>query len=258
LPAVKRRLLRLLQRFGLIGPAFRAYEHAVALRPQRVTPTDNLPLPPRRLMVRVAGTADADWFLRSGRAGYDAIGAHVDLQQTRDVLDFGCGCGRVTRYFSEHAGGVAGSDVNGKAVAWCRDQLRFAQFESNGLAPPLAFGDESFDLVYALSVFTHLTEDLQLAWRDELRRVLRTGGRLLITTHGRSYVPRLDDAERERFEQGELVVRWGEVVGSNLCSAYHPERYLRTTFAQGFAFLELEAEGARGNPTQDLVLLQKT
>jgi len=255
---VKRRLLRLLQRLGLIGPAFRAYERAVALRPHTVTPPDGLALPPRRLMVRVAGTADAEWFLRGGRAGYDAIAAHVELRQTRDVLDFGCGCGRVTRYFKEHGGGVAGSDVSGDAIAWCRDNLRFAHFETNGLAPPLAFPDESFDLVYAFSVFTHLTEDLQLAWRDELRRVLRPNGRLLITTHGRSYVPRLDDAERARFERGELVVRWAEVVGSNLCSAYHPEQYLREAFAQGFAFLELEAEGARGNPTQDLVVLQKT
>ena len=73
---MKRRILRLLQRVGLIGPAFRTYERLVALGPQRVTPTDGVPLPPRRLMVRVAGTADADWFLRSGRAGYDAIAAH--------------------------------------------------------------------------------------------------------------------------------------------------------------------------------------
>jgi SAM-dependent methyltransferase len=255
---VKRRVLRLLQRVGLIGPAFRTYERLVSLGPQRVTPTDGVPLPPRRLMVRVAGTADADWFLRSGRAGYDAIAAHVSLDEIASVLDFGCGCGRVTRYFRKHEGEVAGSDVNRDAVAWCRANLPFGNFELNGLAPPLVFADASFDLVYALSVFTHLTADLQLAWRDELRRVLRPGGRLLVTTHGRSYLPRLDDEERSRFARGELVVRWGEVAGSNLCSAYHPEPYLRDTFADGFTFLELEAEGARGNPTQDLVLLQKT
>jgi len=255
---VKRRILRLLQRLGLIGPAFRTYERLVALGPQHVTPTDGMPLPPRRLMVRVAGTADADWFLRSGRAGYDAIAAHVPISELGSVLDFGCGCGRVTRYFREHDGDVAGSDVSRDAVAWCRSNLPFARFEVNGLAPPLAFADASFDLVYALSVFTHLTADLQLAWRDELGRVLRPGGRLLVTTHGSSYLPRLDEDERARFERGELVVRWGEVAGSNLCSAYHPERYLRDTFADGFTFLELEAEGARGNPTQDLVLLQKT
>jgi SAM-dependent methyltransferase len=254
---VKRRLLRLLQRLGLIGPAFRAYERLVALRPSGVAPTDGVPLPPRRLMVRVAGTADAEWFLRSGRAAYDAIAAHVDLAQTSAVLDFGCGCGRVMRWFRDFDGDLAGSDVSSDAVEWCRANLD-GRFETNGLAPPLAFADESFDLVYALSVFTHLTADLQLAWRDEVRRVLRPGGRLLLTTHGRAYLARLDARERARFEAGELVVRWGEVVGSNLCSAYHPERYLRETFADGFAFLELEPEGARGNPTQDLVLLQKT
>jgi SAM-dependent methyltransferase len=255
---VKRRLVRILQRLGLVGPAFRAYERTVALRGRGATPTDGLPLPPRRLMVRVAMTADAEWFLRSGRAGYDAIAAHVDLTQTRSVLDFGCGCGRVTRYFHEFDGDVAGSDISDEAIAWCRESLGFGRFETNGLAPPLAFDDDSFDLVYALSVFTHLTGDLQLAWRDELRRVLQPGGMLLITTHGESYVPRLDAGERERFQAGELVVRWGDVAGSNLCSAYHPQPYLRDTFAEGFAFLELEPEGARGNPTQDLVLLQKT
>jgi SAM-dependent methyltransferase len=254
---VKRRLIRLLARARLLGPAFRTYEHLVALRPGRLTVAEGPPLPPRRLMVRVAGTADADWFLRSGRASYDAILAHVPLDDLGSVLDFGCGCGRVTRYWHDFGGSMAGSDLSAEAVDWCRANLPFARFEVNGLAPPLAFENESFDLVYALSVFTHLTAELQLSWRDELRRALRPGGLLLLTTHGRSYLPRLDDGERARFERGELVVRWGDVAGTNLCSAYHPERYLRGTFADGFAFLELEAEGARGNPTQDLVLLRK-
>lgn len=254
---MKRRLLRLLDRFSLVGPAFRAYERVVSLRPGRTVVVDGAPLPPRRLMVRVAGTADADWFVRSGRAAYDAIAARVPLGELESVLDFGCGCGRVTRYWSDFGGAVAGSDVNGKAIEWCRAHLGFARFERNALAPPLAFEAGSFDLVYALSVFTHLTADLQLLWRDEVLRVLRPGGWLLLSTHGRSYIPRLDDDERVRFERGELVVRWSEVPGTNLCSAYHPESYLRETFARGFVFLELEPEGARGNPTQDLVLLRK-
>jgi SAM-dependent methyltransferase len=221
-------------------------------------------VPPAQLRVRVAGTADVAWFLNGGRLGAetirDSLARHdTRVEDLRALLDFGCGCGRVTRSWAHVEGpAVAGSDHDEAAIAWCRRNLPFARFELNGLEPPLAFEDGSFDLVYALSVFTHLTDELQLAWRDELRRVLRPGGRLLITTHGRSYVPRLDDEERARFERGELVVRWGDVVGSNLCSAYHPERYLRDTFADGFAFLELDPEGARGNPTQDLVLLQKT
>jgi SAM-dependent methyltransferase len=254
---VKRRIVRLLDRAGLVAPAFRLYEQVVSLRPGRAIGTDGPPLPPRRLMVRVAGTADAEWFLRSGRAAYDAIAAHVPLDSLESVLDFGCGCGRVTRYWHAFGGSVAGSDLNGAAIDWCRSNLQFARFAQNALSPPLAFEPESFDLVYALSVFTHLTADLQLAWRDEMLRVLRPGGLLLLTTHGESYLPRLDAGERAQFERGELVVRWGDVPGTNLCSAYHPEPYLRESFARGFAFLELEPEGARGNPKQDLVLLRR-
>ncbi|HEY4413549.1 MAG TPA: class I SAM-dependent methyltransferase, partial [Gaiellaceae bacterium] len=242
---------------GLLGPAFRAYEIAVAIRPARTLRVDGPPLPPRRLMVRVAGTADAEWFLRSGRAAYDAIAASVPLDEVESVLDFGCGCGRVLRYWSGRAGTVAGSDRDAGAVDWCRVHLPFATVARNGLAPPLAYGNESFDLVYALSVFTHLTEELQTAWRDELHRVLRPGGRLLVTTHGRAYLPRLESEERMRFERGELVVRWSDLAGTNLCSAYHPERYVRETLAQGFDVSTIEPEGARGNPTQDLIVLRR-
>src|SRR5437764_7595053 len=202
---VKRRILRLLDRAGLVGPAFRVYERVVSLRPGRPASVEGPPLPPRRLMVRVAGTADAEWFLRSGRAAYDAIAGHVPIESLGSVLDFGCGCGRVTRYWQDFAGAVSGSDVNGKAIEWCRENLGFASFAQNTLAPPLVFEPESFDLVYALSVFTHLTAQLQLAWRDEMLRVLRPGGCLLLTTHGRSYVPRLDGDERSRVERGEAV-----------------------------------------------------
>src|SRR5438477_2581049 len=120
---MKRRLLRLLERLGLIGYAFRTYERVVALRPARIRSVEGPPLPPRRLMVRVAGTADADWFLRSGRAAYDAIVSHVPLSEVDSVLDFGCGCGRVTRYWADFGGSVSGSDVSTKAVDWCRTNL---------------------------------------------------------------------------------------------------------------------------------------
>jgi SAM-dependent methyltransferase len=254
---VRRQVLKLLQRAGLVGPAFRAYEIAVALRPARVRAVEGPPLPPRRLMVRVAGTADADWFLRSGRAAFDTIAAHVPTAEVGSVLDFGCGCGRVLRYWDAHAGTVAGSDRDDGAVDWCRRHLPFARLTRNDLAPPLDVADESFDLVYALSVFTHLTKDLQEAWRDELRRIIRPGGRLFVTTHGRSYLPRLEDDERARFERGELVVRWTELPGTNLCSAYHPEAYVRDTLARGFDLVTIEPEGARGNPTQDVVVLRR-
>ncbi len=259
---VKAAALRLLRRLGLLGPGFRAFERIQAFRAGRdPVPDDGLPLPPAQLRVRVAWTADAHWFLESGRLAADAIRSALarhgrSVERLESLLDFGCGCGRVTRHWVDLPG-VAGSDTNADAVAWCRLNLPFARFETNGLEPPLAYADESFDLVHALSVFTHLPEELQLEWMQELRRVLRPGGLLLLTTHGRAYLDRLDPDERARFEAGEIVVRWAEVPGTNLCSAYHPVAALRERLGTGFVLLEHVEEGAMGNPRQDQSLLRR-
>jgi SAM-dependent methyltransferase len=261
---VKTQALRLLQRARLLGPAYRGWESVQALR-DRGTPAaaDGLPVPPAALRVRVAGTADVAWFLQGGRLGADSVRDALERHGARvedlgGLLDFGCGCGRVTRNWAHLDGpSVTGSDHDGAAVEWCRRNLPFARFEVNGLGPPFAFADGTFDLVYALSVFTHLTEELQLAWMDELRRVLRPGGFLLLSVHGASYRERLSDAELERFDAGRVVVRWEGVAGTNLCSAFHPAAYVHDVLARGFEFVEHAPEGAKGNPHQDLVLLRR-
>lgn len=254
---MKRPLLRLAARARLLGPAFRAYERALSLRGRRLrTGPDGLPVPPPELIVRVAGSADVAWFLEGGRLGYESVRAHVPADELASVLDFGCGCGRVTRYWRDFAGFISGSDLSAEAVAWCRENLPFGHFERNDLEPPLTFADGSFDLVYGLSVFTHLTVDTQRHWLGELRRVLRPGGHLLLTTHGESYGDRLDEDERERFRAGEIVVRWQEVAGSNLCAAYHPAGSL-ALLAEGFEEVAHVEEGAQGNPHQDVHVFRR-
>jgi SAM-dependent methyltransferase len=253
---VKRRLLRLLGRAGLLGPAYRTYERALALHGRHDrSAVGGLPVPPADLIVRVAGTADVDWFLEGGRLGYETVRGLVP-GELESVLDFGCGCGRVTRYWLGAGTSVAGSDLNEDAIDWCRRNLPFARFEENGLAPPLAFDDGTFDLVYGLSVFTHLPEELQVGWLHELARVLRPGGRLLLTTHGVRYRDRLDAAEQERFDAGAIVVRWQEAAGSNLCAAYHPPGALRR-LADRFEEVAFVPEGARGNPHQDVTVFRR-
>jgi SAM-dependent methyltransferase len=263
---VKNLLLRAFMRLGLHRPAFRLYETASSLRTLgRRPPTadDGLPVPPPRLIMRVAGTPDPAWFLESGRLAAASIRGALDragrpVEELGAILDFGCGCGRVTRRWATLDGvAVHGSDRNAAAIEWCRHNLGFAHFETNGLAPPLPYADGSFDLVYALSVFTHLTEELGLAWAAELERVLRPGGQLLLTTHGDHYRTRLEAAERRRFDAGELVVRRPDAVGTNLCAAFHPPAYVQETLAGRLEPVELVPEGAQGNPHQDLQLLRK-
>jgi SAM-dependent methyltransferase len=248
----------------LLSPAYRAYEdiRTLNVRNGTVRPPDGLPLPPARLRVRVAGTASAGWFLEGGRLAAETIRDVLErngtrLDDLRTKLDFGCGCGRVLRHMANLRGEIYGADVDAHAIAWCRENLPFAHFERNDLALPLSHDNGSLDLVFALSVFTHLPVDLQHRWMQELTRVLRPGGLLLLTTHGDPYLKRLTASERAVFSSGEVVVRCDQLAGTNLCTAFHPRTYVQQSLGRELELIDFVAEGAKGNPYQDLFLLRK-
>jgi SAM-dependent methyltransferase len=134
------------------------------------------------------------------------------------ILDFGCGCGRVIRHWAGLAARVHGVDFNPRPVAWCRRHLPFASFKVNHLRPPLDYEDGQFHL-YALSVFTHLPEELQKPWLRELCRVTAVGGHIILSVHGERYRDNLSDLEKCRFDQGQLVVRAAEAAGRNPCAS---------------------------------------
>lgn len=253
---VRRPAFALLER----AQALRAFPEVVERRPQ--TAADGLPLPPPLLRVKVAGTADRNAFLaQSGEAGQtirEALAASgKPIEEVKSLLDFGCGCGRVLRQWASlPATDVHGTDYNPKLIAWCRENLLFATFAVNGLAPPLSYEDERFDLVFAISVFTHLTADLERRWIAELRRVLRTGGRLLISTRGTAWVDHLTSAELEAYATGDRVDRYAEAVGSNLMGVFHPIEYVRDRMAPGFVLTRTEAAAFAGGQ-QDLHILTK-
>jgi SAM-dependent methyltransferase len=253
---VKRRVLAVLARTRLLLPAYRAYEAVRSLRSDPGAAADGLPLPPPRLRTTVAGTPDAAWFLQGGRAAADAI-RHVlpvPVESLGAVLDFGCGCGRVVRWWQDLPGEVHGTDYNAGLVQWCRPNLPFATFRVNDLEPPLAYDDGAFDLVYALSVLTHLPVDVQERWLDELARVTRAWA--IVSVHGDAYRPRLSVEEGLAYDAGEVVVRWGEVPGTNLCTTFHPRAAFDALVRPRFEVVSYLPEGAQGNPHQDLVLLR--
>jgi SAM-dependent methyltransferase len=261
---VKRTLLRTISRLHLLLPVYRAYEAARALRFWgRSGEADGLPVPPPRLLVTVAGTPDPAWFLESGRLTAGAIRnalerQGVDVAQVASMLDFGCGCGRVIRHWSElPETRLAGSDYNPRLIAWCSANLPFAHFDQNQLGPPLRYGDGEFDVVYGLSVFTHLPEELQQRWMQELTRVVRPGGHLLLTLHGDAYLERLTADEQAAYGRGELVVRWAEVAGSNLCTAFHPRSWVESRLVGRVELVEAVDEGAAGMPHQDLYVFRR-
>jgi SAM-dependent methyltransferase len=237
-------VLDLFDRAHLARPAVRAYELALAARSSLAgnepKTADGLPLPSARLRTQVGPLhADAEYFLRSGKHNAELIRevlgeAGSSVEQLGALLDWGCGCGRVLRHWASlSTTRVFGCDITPKMVEWCNDHLPFVEAAVNDLSPPLPYRDSTFDLVYAFSVMTHLSEDLQHAWIDECRRVLKPGGYLLFSTLGEYFVSRdrLTDDERRSFESGNLVVLYERSAGTSLCSAYHPPDYVRRRLA---------------------------
>jgi SAM-dependent methyltransferase len=211
----------------------------------------------------IANTEDVSWFLGTGALAAQSIRAILEKQGLKietfgNILDFGCGAGRVIRQWAELRGPtIHGTDYNPLLVNWCRSRLPFARFQVNELDRPLGAKAASYDLIYCLSVFTHLSEPLQRFWMGELSRVLTPGGYLLMTTHGDHYRPMLAPDERDRYDAGLLVVQKPRREGSNDCAAFHPERYVREILAAEFDVIDMIPEGALGNPSQDLYLLRK-
>jgi SAM-dependent methyltransferase len=148
---------------------------------------------------------------------------------TLRVLEWGCGPGRVIQHMPSllvRPGlAVFGTDYNPASVAWCQRNLPSIHFSNNGLAPPLPFPDASMDVIYAISVFTHLSEAMHYSWMAELRRVLKPDGILLATLHGNLVRSKLTEREQTRFDRGELVVRGNVVEGSRLYAAFHPDDF---------------------------------
>src|SRR5947208_3227397 len=141
---------------GSAGSGRTPFEQSAATLPGVSAPSSVV-----RSIVRIASSSAQTFASRLiERCESDALARHgLRIDELDALLDFGCGCGRVTRNWAHLDGpAVAGSDHDEAAVQWCRRSLPFARFEVNGLGPPLAFADERFELVYGLSGFTHLTE----------------------------------------------------------------------------------------------------
>ncbi|MEL6478368.1 MAG: class I SAM-dependent methyltransferase [Pseudomonadota bacterium] len=130
-----------------------------------------------------------DVFVRNGSAIFQALEqAVMDYAPGSNlgemtVLDFGCGIGRVAMPFHHKYGRPTHAcDVLKKYVDWLSDALPDVDIHRSGMEPPLKFDDETFDLVYSISVWTHMDNDAGTAWLQEIKRVLKPGGMALIST----------------------------------------------------------------------------
>jgi SAM-dependent methyltransferase len=263
------RLIRALNRLEDENNALRIeLEKAVFIRETEKFDTsdinEGIPVPPDILRFWVAGTDNREWFLNSGKQGFNTITQilrqhGLEIAELESILDFGCGCGRILRHLKSYSNiRIHGTDMNQTAIRWCDANLNFAEFGTNNCEPPLRYHDNSFDLVYSFSVFTHLTEEVQMMWIKEIHRILKPGGNFLFSVHGDFYLHRLSGEKLELYKQGRLIVLEAEREGNNVCMAYHPYKYVREMMSGDlYNFISFHKEGALGNPNQDAYLFKK-
>lgn len=261
-------------RAALRYSVFRISALGLTLRERAAPPRPgDIPVPPPLLRNRVHGNIDLNDFLVVGETcaadlnrSLSEIGKRLD--DFDQVLDFGCGCGRVLRHLVPFATRhrLYGTDIDHEAVAWCRQNLPSVSLGVNGPLPPLPYPDGTLDLIYVFSVFTHLNEEYQFAWLKELKRVLKRGGILVASTHGVFAQDRnaraglLTNADLETLREKGVVFTVGvsetfklDGLPAFYQAAYHTRRYISERWGQFFTLRHYREQGL--NNHQDLVLL---
>lgn len=161
-----------------------------------VDPDREPPMPEPGRIYRVIGDPSGEMYKIGGATDFTRLDLLLQELTGRGfagqgrILDWGCGCGRVARHVAAAVapGALTGADIDRDNVQWCNDHLAGATFVHVPLHPPMPFADASFDLVYGISVFTHLREDEQFRWLSELQRITAPGALLLVTIHNRTVV----------------------------------------------------------------------
>jgi SAM-dependent methyltransferase len=152
----------------------------------------DLPVPESRGMLRTTRISDIDTFNFTGLTDFGRLRLLIEgclplttMDHLR-ILDWGCGCGRLSRFMESHFGEdrVFGVDIDPVNIKWDQQNLDNKRYTLVAAEAALPFLDQSFDFIYGISVMTHLGLDDQCAWLRELHRVLAVRGILILTYHG--------------------------------------------------------------------------
>jgi SAM-dependent methyltransferase len=157
-------------------------------------PGEPLPIPPQHPFWANYCTSVDTW-IQSGKDDIDTMRrilreSGFPIEQAGKILEWGVAGGRLIRHLHDLTPKteIWGVDLWASAVRWSQEHLSPPfHFATTTVVPHLPFSDQTFDLIYAGSVFTHL-DDLVEAWFLELQRVLKPSGRLYFTTNDRHAV----------------------------------------------------------------------
>jgi ubiquinone/menaquinone biosynthesis C-methylase UbiE len=229
-----------------------------------------LPPPPKHLQIRVVGDY-VPGFIESGFSSiYPDLNRSLEkvgkqLGDFQRILDFGCGCGRAIRALSNLLPRcqLYGIDIDQEAIEWLKSNYsELAEFSVAPHIPPTTFESQMFDLIFGISVFTHLPEEMQFQWLNELSRITKSGGYIILTTHGEKHYKSLDKVYLEIMEKkGFLYSDFGDNYGKSISlpdfyqTSFHSHAYIQREWKKYFDVINIQTLGLQNH--QDIILLQK-
>lgn len=245
----------------------RQFQRQLAEEQSRFDP--GIGVPPPMLRFRVHGAFDVQSYVGVGRAVATVIVAELQRAQLAldglALLDFACGPGRVMSALVPMTQGCRfeGCDIDSEAIAWARQNLgHIGRFQTNRPVPPAPYSDAAFDVVYTISLFTHLDEQSQFDWLVELARILKPGGHLLATLHGAYALASCSSSEKSSLayrgfhyrvdHKGALKL---DGLPDSYQTAFHTKEYVEREWSRYFDVVRYHEGGLHGH--QDVVVLQK-
>lgn len=150
----------------------------------------DFPVPPNSLM-RITASKTITGYFESGLSCYlpiatSALREGLDLDSGIRILDFGCGVGRQLVHFTKHfpINRYSACDIDSSCVSFVQASYPMIDTRCNSFHPPLPFESETFEMIYGVSVFSHLPPADHASWLNELARVLKPGGYCFLTVEG--------------------------------------------------------------------------
>ena len=203
-------------------------------------------------------------FIEDGKlAATEIIGwtkPYLNTQQPV-ILDWGCGLGRIVRHFNEQneSAKLFACDIDEKRIQWNKIHYRNIAFSLISYSPPTNYTSEKFDLIYGISIFTHIEAALQVAWLKELHRILKPNGVLLISTHGQAHHNKLLSWEKKLLNRNGILTQNYFQKGHRMMSTYHLSDHFKKMINPYFTVKEFY--DGKTHPEkmgrQDLWILQK-
>ncbi len=118
------------------------------------------------------------------------------------ILDWGCGTGRIVQHLHKHHPYLLlyGADTNNEMITWNNQNIKGVHFSNISFQTPTTYPENYFDLIYGISVFTHIPIILQNEWLIEMNRIIKPTGILLFTTMGAFFNKQLAQNEINQLE----------------------------------------------------------